>query len=56
MMLSITNSIIGADLALFKAGGRGMGAIALNEAKLSEYLDTQLVENGGLITKYGFLS
>lgn len=38
MMLSVTQAVIGADIAIFRATNYG-GAIALDEAKLSEFLD-----------------
>lgn len=53
IVMALTNSIIGADLALFTPGG--LGPLALNEKKISAYLESNLVSNGGIVTNYGFL-
>lgn len=54
MMLSVYKAVIGADIALFRGTNYG-GAISLDEAKLTEYLEDNMVDKGGLVTGYEYL-
>lgn len=54
MILSVSKAVIGADIALFKGSSYG-SSNALEEAKIAEFLTKNKIENGGLVTNYGFI-
>jgi hypothetical protein len=55
IFLSLTNAVIGADIALLRFDGQG--PVSLEEYKLREYFESNLFANGdGIIAKYGFVS
>ena len=52
-MLSTTAMVLGGDLALIRASSK-ITALSLDELKLTQVLDQNSVDNGGIVTSYVF--
>ena len=49
LMVSLTGAIVGADIAVYRSNDLSGIPISLEEKKLSEYLDLNNIEQGGIV-------
>lgn len=57
-LVAVTKSFFGSDIKVFKRGSVGdhMLADAIYELGMSKFLDENLIDAGGIVQSYGFMS